>query len=176
MNQLTALLIIDVQLGMFEENDPVYAGEILLQTIQSLIDRAHQNQTPIIYVQHIGSEGHPLEPSAPGWPIHPAIQPAVGEPVVHKKHPDSFQDTKLQALLKANNIQRLIVAGIQTDYCVDTTCRRAYSLGYEVVLVEDGHSTWDAGGLTAEQIIAHHNLVIGDWFATLKPAAEIDFA
>ena len=95
--------------------------------------------------------------------------------MVQKRHPDAFQDTNLQRELESRGIERLIVTGIQTEYCVDTTCRRAYSLGYGVTLVEDAHSTWDTDLLTAPQIIAHHNDVLGGWFAELKEAREIEF-
>ncbi len=72
-------------------------------------------------------------------------------------------------------IKKLIVGGIQTEYCVGTTSRRAYSLGYEVTLVEDGHSTWDNKHITAKQVIAHHNTTLDGWAVTLKPAKEIQF-
>jgi len=95
--------------------------------------------------------------------------------VVQKRHPDAFQDTNLQRQLEAKGIARLIITGIQTEYCIDTTCRRAYSLAYDVTLVKDAHSTWDTDRLTAPQIIAHHNNVLSGWFAQLKEASEIYF-
>ena len=175
MKENTALLVIDVQMGMFEENDPVYRGEELLETISSLIAQARATGVPVVYVQHSGSEEDPLNPKAPGWPIHPAIAPREGEWVIHKHHPDSFQETDLQHELETRGIKRLIIAGIQTEYCVDTTCRRAYSLGYDVTLVQDGHSTWDSQDLRAPQIIAHHNAVLGGWFAKLQAARNVEF-
>jgi nicotinamidase-related amidase len=175
----TALLIIDVQKGMFESPvmPPVYAGEQLLETLGGLIEQARAAQVPVIYIQHNGRpEGHPLAPGTAGWPIHPAIQPREGELVIQKLNPDAFQDTSLQAELEAAAIKKLVIAGIQTEFCVDTTCRRAYSLGYELTLVKDGHSTWDNDNLTAAQIIAHHNQTLGNWFATAKSASEVDLA
>ncbi len=171
----TALLIIDVQLGMFAENDPVYNCDALLMTLGDLIARARAASVPVIYIQHSGGENHPLKPGSPGWPIHSAIAPTEGELVIHKRHPDSFQETNLQHELGERGIKRLIVAGIQTEYCVDTTCRRAYSLSYDVTLVQDAHSTWDTEHLKAMQIIAHHNQTLGGWFVALKAAREIEF-
>jgi nicotinamidase-related amidase len=175
MKANTALLVIDVQMGMYEESDPVYRGEALLETIGGLIAKARAAGVPVIYVQHSGSEGHPLHPQAPGWPLHPAIAPLEGELVIHKHDPDSFQETDLQRELEARGIERLVVAGIQTEFCVDTTCRRAYSLGYDVTLVQDGHSTWDSQEFRAPQIIAHHNRVLGGWFASLEAASTVEF-
>ena len=80
MSSDTALLVIDVQNGMFAEDDAVYQGEGLLATIGDLLAKARAAQTPVIFIQHNGSPGHPLEPGGAGWPIHPAIAPAEGEP------------------------------------------------------------------------------------------------
>jgi len=170
-----ALLIIDVQLGMFHDDAPVHKGEDLLSTIGDLIARARAAEIPVIYIQHTGGRGHRLEPGTPGWPIHPAIAPVDGELIVHKHYPDSFQETNLHEELKARGIGRLIIAGIQTEYCVDTTCRRARSLGYDVTLVEDAHSTWDTDHLSASQIIDHHNQVLSGWFVTLETARAVNF-
>ncbi len=175
MNTDTALMIIDVQLGMFDETFPVYNGEALLGTVKGLLQRARAAGTPVIFIQHNGQGEDSLRPDLPGWAIHPAIQPAPGETVIQKDHPDAFQDTRLQSVLQGLGVKNLVVAGIQTEFCVDTTCRRAYSLGYTVTLAQDGHSTWDNEALTAPQIIAHHNLTLGGWFVKLLPAEEIRF-
>ena len=171
----TALLVIDVQKGMFAKDHLVYQAEELLATIGDLLAKARSAQVPVIYIQHNGGPGHPLEPGGAGWPIHPAIAPAEGEPVIGKATPDSFHETTLQAELEARGIVKLVVTGIQTELRVDTTCRRAASLGYQTMLVRDAHSTWDSRTLSAAQIIAHHNEALDGWFVTPKPASEIVF-
>ncbi|MDY6875692.1 MAG: isochorismatase family protein [Chloroflexota bacterium] len=93
--------------------------------------------------------------------------------VIQKRHPDASQDTGLQREIESRGIKRLVITGIQTEYCVDTTCRRAYSLNYESTLAKDAHSTWDTDLLSAPQIIAHHNEVLGGWFARLKETSEV---
>ena len=175
MHNNTALMIIDVQSGMFDDSDPVYKGNELLATVGALISRARTAGISVIYIQHDGGDNHPLRPDKPGWPIHAAIAPTQDDLVIRKRHPDSFQETSLQHELETRGIKHLVVAGIQTQYCIDTTCRRAYSLGYDVTLVQDAHSTWDTEHLKASQIIAHHNQVLGGWFVTLKTATEIQF-
>ncbi|MEO7910374.1 MAG: cysteine hydrolase family protein [Roseiflexaceae bacterium] len=175
MSSDTALLVIDVQNGMFAEDDPVYHGAELLATIGELLAKARAAEVPVIYIQHNGGPGHPLESGSEGWPIHPAIPPANGEPVIGKSTPDSFHETMLQAELEARGIVKLVVAGIQTELCVDTTCRRASSLGYQTTLACDAHSTWDSRTLSAGQIIAHHNDALKGWFVMPKPASEIRF-
>jgi nicotinamidase-related amidase len=103
------------------------------------------------------------------------VQLSQDDIVIIKNHPDAFQDTKLQKELESRDINKLVIAGLQTEYCIDTTCRRAYSLGYEVILVQDGHSTYDTEYLDAEKIITHHNQVLSNWFATLTSANEVQF-
>ncbi|MHA2364674.1 MAG: isochorismatase family protein, partial [Candidatus Hodarchaeales archaeon] len=72
-------------------------------------------------------------------------------------------------------IENLIIVGLQTEYCIDTTVRRAFSEEFNVTLVKDTHSTWNSSKLTAQQIIDHHNSILGDWFASLKAESQIKF-
>jgi len=168
----TALVIIDVQMGMFDEDEPVHNGEKLLQTLSNLINKARQANVPVIYIQHNDSQ---FVEGGPNWQIHPSIAPQAGELVVQKRTPDSFHKTNLKEELDKLGTKNLIVGGIQTEYCVDTTSRRAFSLGYDVTLVADGHSTWDNKYITAKQVIAHHNNTLDGWAVTLKPAEDIQF-
>lgn len=172
-----ALVVIDTQLGMFETPGvpPVPNGERLLHNIENLIRRAREAGATIIHVQHTDGPGQPLERGTDGWRIHPRVAPADGEPVVEKETPDSFLGTTLLEELESRGIGRLILAGMQTEYCVDTTCRRAFSLGYGVTLAADAHGTWDEGGLSAAQIVAHHNEVMGNGFAEVVSSGEITF-
>lgn len=175
MSNETALLIIDLQVCNFEGSTPVYGSSDLLSRVSRLIARARAVGAPVVYVQHCGPQGTVDQPGMPGWDIHPAVAPLEDDAVIQKRHPDAFQDTDLQRALESRGIKRLILTGIQTQYCVDTTCRRAYSLGYDVTLVKDAHSTWDTDHLTALQVIAHHNDVLGGWFAALKAASQVEF-
>ena len=174
-DRVRALLVIDVQVGMFNEADPVHDGGRLLGAVAGLLSRARAADAPVVFVQHDGRAGSGLAPGTPGHAIHPDVVPLDEEPVVHKTTPDAFFATELDATLRRRGVRELVVCGIQTDLCVDTTCRRASSLGYDVILARDAHSTWPRLGLSAEQIIAHHNDILCDWFATGQPADEIRF-
>ena len=67
--------------------------------------------------------------------------------------------------LQAAKVDHLIIGGNSTQFCIDTTCRRAVSLGYEVSLLADCHMTGDAGDLRFDQIIAHHNSTLNGFAA-----------
>jgi len=171
----TALLIIDMQVGNFSEPDPIYKGNELLAKVKNLITKARSAHTPIVYIQNNGSSGDPDAHGTLGWEIHLSIAPVEGDMVVQKQTPDAFHKTNLHHELEARRIKKLVIAGLQTEYCIDTTCRRAFSLGYKVILAKDAHSTWNSQCLTAQQIIDHHNQVLGGWFATLKNEKQIQF-
>ena len=168
----TALLVIDGQRNMFEP-DPVYQGDVVRNNIRSLIYRARAEKVPIIYMQNCGDPGEPDEPGTTGWVIHPELAPAKDDVVLKKHGPDSFHQTQLKNILKKRKANRLVIVGMQTELCVDTTCRRANTLGYDVVLVADAHSTFDSK-LSAAQIIDHHNDILQN-FAKVETAVSIQF-
>ena len=178
-NNSSALLIIDVQIGLVE----LMSAEVqsrALPKIKTLLTEARASRIPVIYIQHDGAQGHALETRTKGWKLYPSLKPADGECVIRKRESDSFFGTTLQQELEKRGIAHLIVAGAMTEYCVDTTCRRATSLGYDVMLAGDAHLTRDNEVLTAANIIAHHNLVLNDFGAgghvvRVKPTDEIEF-
>ena len=182
----TAVLVIDVQLGILSparsprEQQVAKALDETIVRIARLTDRARAAAVPVIYIQHDGGSGHRLEPGTPGWPIRPEIAPQPGEKVIRKRASDSFFETTLGAELAAAGIQRLVVCGCMTQYCVDTTVRRAVSLGYDVVLAADGHSTADTAAIPFETIISHHNALLDGFDAgahevRVCPSSEIRF-
>ncbi len=73
---------------------------------------------------------------------------------------DAFAGTPLQDLLKGWAVKRLVVGGYATEFCVDTTVRRASGLGFKITLLEDGHTTHNKAHLSAEKIREHHNLTL----------------
>ena len=175
MSKDTALVVIDVQGGVVGE---AYNLDEVLKNINLLLKRARSSGTPVIYVQHNEEGG--MEPGMPLWQILPEVKPHEGEPVVQKESPDSFYDTHLQQELEARGIKRLVITGGQTQYCVDTTTRRAVSEGYEVLLASDAHTTEDSETLPAEQIIAFYNETLngfraGEHRVRVQPASEIQF-
>lgn len=181
-----ALVIIDVQnaildgLGGDRAAETAAALDSTVARIASLIARARSSRVPVIYVQHDGPAGHRLEPNQPGWNIRTEIAPAYEEPVVRKRSCDAFFETSLEAHLNARNAHTLIVAGCMTQFCVDTSVRRAVTQGYDVVLAADGHMTAGSGGLSFEQIIAHHNRLLDGFSAgrrsvSVRPVAGISF-
>ena len=174
MSDDLALLVIDVQQGLFDEG--AFEPERLLTQVKTLIDHARSSDVPVIYVQHNEDPeyGGSLVAGQPGHAIHAAIAPQVGDAIIQKFNPSSFQDTNLQDVLAEKGIKRLVLSGMQTEMCVDSTCRDAYARGYNVTIASDAHTTMDNNVLKADQIIKHHNATLR-MFAKIKPTEEITF-
>lgn len=165
----TALLVIDVQQGMFDSDPPIHNGPELISHINQAIQKAREESFPIIFIQHNGPEASPLQKGTPGWSIHPEMPHA--KITIEKHTPDSFYQTELQNKLNEWNVNHLVLSGIQTEACVDTTCRRAFAEGYQVTLLTDAHSTFDKDEISAVQIKNHHNQVLR-WFSDTLSVQE----
>jgi nicotinamidase-related amidase len=151
----TALLVIDVQndvVGGAHNRDGVVAN------IATLVDKARAEDAPVIWVQH-SSDDMPV--GSDGWQYVPELKQDEAEPVVHKRYPDSFEETDLEAVLAERKIGSLIVAGAQTDECIRSTLHGAIVRGYDATLVDDAHTTEDLspwGAPPPDKVIAHTNL------------------
>lgn len=179
MSTQSALLVIDVQRGLCEGKYAAFEADALVKRLNVLAKKARADKVPVIWIHH-EEEGGPLEHGTEGWQLAKGLESAPDDILVRKTTPDSFLRTGLERLLKTHQIDRLVVCGMQSDFCVDTTTRRALALGYPVDLVSDGHSTLDNSHLTAAQIIAHHNETLShmDSFGPkvrLVPCADVRF-
>jgi nicotinamidase-related amidase len=154
--QSTAVLVIDVQTGLFSARRPLHDGANVVERIRALTDRAHTAGVPVVYIQD--NDVGPID--SPAWQLHPRLAPRPADLYVRKPYSDSFYQTELHRLLAERAISRLVAAGCKTDACVDATSRRAISLGYDVTLVADGHTTDDNEFLTGAQSIAYYNIVL----------------
>lgn len=167
-----ALLIIDIQNGFFDdEKQPVFNENLLIKNINRLLKKFRKNHEPVIFMRHTDTDE--LKPVSMAWQIYQKVEFQQGDYFLNKETPDCFLNTGLEPLMKDIGISSLIIAGLQTNYCVDTTCRSAYSKGIPVVLASDAHSTYGNEFMDAETTIRYHNKIIGRWFASLKTTEEI---
>jgi len=156
MSDRTALLVIDMQIGLVEG---AFRADAVLDRIADLIGGARRAHVPVIHVQHHHATYTPLKAGAATWHLHPRVAPEEGERVIGKTASDAFYESPLLDELRRLDVTHVVVTGMQTEFCVDTTCRRAISAGLNVTLVSDARTTIDAT-LSAESIIAYHNAVL----------------
>lgn len=173
----TALLVVDMQRNMFEHTPSVADGIELLATVSGLIARARTAGAPVVFVRNCGGPGDPDERGQEGWELAPALPRLAAEPIVDKKANDAFEGTNLGALLKARGVRRLVVAGLQSEFCIQATCRGGHKRGYAVTLVADAHGSFDLdGGPSALDLIARENAALAaDGVVELVPAAQVRF-
>lgn len=139
----TALLIIDVQNDYFEEGlFPLEGAVEALENITTILELFRQGQLKVIHVKHVSlREDAPFfRPNTKGCEIHSLLTPREDEAVVIKHKPDSFSGTSLDKLLKEQEIETLVVVGMMSHHCVDTTVRSA-SNDYKMVVIHDGCAT-----------------------------------
>lgn len=155
----SALLVIDVQRGLFDHEPRPFEAYEVIHRINQLAQSAREAAAPVIFIQH-ERHGSSLEYQSENWQLAAELFSEPDDLFVRKTTPDSFLHTNLHDLLQANGIEHLVISGYACEFCVDTTTRRAAALGYGVTLVSDGHTTQDKPHATAASIRAHENATL----------------
>jgi nicotinamidase-related amidase len=151
-----AMLIIDVQQVLCSGEQGAYEVERVIDRVNLVSRKARAGGALVVVIQH-ETQGGAMDYGTENWKLAPALETHASDVFIRKSATDSFHRTELHEFLQSREITSLVICGLQSEFCVDTTTRRAMALGYPVVLVSDGHSTVDNGILSAAQIIAHHN-------------------
>ncbi|MDP3349290.1 MAG: cysteine hydrolase family protein [Hydrogenophaga sp.] len=155
----TALLIIDVQQGLCEGEGRAFESDEVIGRINGVAARVRSAGWPVVFIQHESKAGY-LEHGSREWQLADGLLAEAGDLRLRKTTPDAFQGTDLDARLKADGVSELIVCGMHTEFCVDTTIRRALAMGYPVTLVSDAHTSAGNAVLTPRLVIEHHNATL----------------
>jgi nicotinamidase-related amidase len=155
----TAVLVIDVQQGLCEGPDAAFDCPGTIGRINVVLRKARAAGAPVIFIQHESKSGY-LEYGSSAWQLARGLDVHDTDIKLRKTTPDSFLGTDLQRLLQKSGTTGLVVCGMHTEFCVDTTTRRALALGYPVVLVADAHTSAGNSAITPQQVIAHHNATL----------------
>lgn len=137
-----ALMLVDVQRNMLEPPTPVPAAASTREALQDLLLRARGAGALVIHVQNDGPAGEPDEPGTDGWQL--VFPVGVGELIVRKDRPDTFAaNPALVKDLAAKEITEVVVAGMQSNYCVAESSRGALKRGLQAILASGAHATYD---------------------------------
>ena len=177
----SALLVIDMQKFFLEPGSPTFTcgGLAILATVKRLIDAFRAAGRPVVYSRHVhkadGSdagimgwwwEGMCIEGS-PESEVHDDIAPRADERVIFKRRYSAFYNTELETVLRCLKVEDLVVSGIMTNLCCESTARDAYYRDYRVFFPADA-----TGSVTEEMHLASLlNLAYG--FAQVTTAATI---
>ena len=168
----TALLVIDVQQAMIDER-PARMDEFMLN-LKLLIDAAHRSGTEIVYVRHDGGEGDLLAYGTPGWQLEKSLIPRSDERVFDKRFGSAFRQTGLHDYFAKQDITRLVVCGMQTEYCIDTSIKVAFEFDYEVIVPAGATTTYANPFLSGEKLINYYERMI--WHEPLARVIPVEDA
>jgi nicotinamidase-related amidase len=154
-----ALLIIDVQQGLFDDAPRPFEADAVLDRINALTAKARAAGSPVVWIQHERPEGF-LAHESESWQLQSRLVTAPGDKRLRKTTPDSFLRTPLQEWFTQWGTQQVVICGYASEFCVDTTTRRAAAQGFAVVLAADAHTTHDKDHASAAQIRTHHNTTL----------------
>jgi Amidases related to nicotinamidase len=140
----SALVLIDIQNDYFAGGkSELFMPEKAAENAKILLDYFRQKNIDIFHIQHIStnSKNGFFQPNTEGASIHPLVFPTPNEPILVKHTPDSFIETGLEQELRARQIELLVICGMMSHMCIDTTVRAAKRLNFTVILAEDACTT-----------------------------------
>jgi nicotinamidase-related amidase len=151
----SALIVIDVQVNVVKD---AYLRDEKVANIAAAVAKARAASVPVIWVRH-SAEDLPIGSDA--WQIAPELIPFDGEPIIEKRYRSSFIETNLDEVLAELKVSLLYICGAETNNCVRHTAMGALDNGYDIVLLEDAHTTtsfeWDGFVVDAARTIDEQN-------------------
>ena len=168
------LLVVDVQKGIADEE--LYAYETFMDRTARLIDAARRNHVEVVYVQHDAGPGSGLSAGDEDFEIADRVKPEAGEKVFVKTINSCFGNKDFAAYMEQQEDKRLMVIGLQTNWCIDCTVKSAFERGYEVIIPEGSNSTFDNDYMTGETTVRYYNEDVWEEIAdvvSMKEAVEL---
>jgi len=176
----SALLLIDIQNDYFPGHKMELAGSIQAAAAAArLLAEFRKQKWHIYHIQHISTQPGAtfLLPDTSGVEIYQTVRPFPTEPVITKHFPNSFRDTELLQRLKSDKVSSLLICGMMSHMCVDTTVRAAFDLGFSSIVTHDACATRDLifneVSVPAKLVHAAYMAALGAVFAKVKGVDEI---
>lgn len=163
-----ALLLIDLQKQQVAENP--FDLETKLALWQNAIAACRQKGIPIIFVRHHDQE---LVYGSAGWQLLDSLAIEAGDKIVDKAFGSAFKETDLDAYLTEQCISSLILAGMATNFCVDTTAKVAFELGYQVTILKGGTTSSYTGPMSGQDMIDYYETLWSWTVATVQTLEDL---
>ena len=164
------LLVVDMQKCLVDEE--LFDYDSFVEKTAKLIDAARKNRVEVIYVQHDAGPGSGLSAGDEGFEIADQVSPEKGEKVFVKTINSCFGNAEFGEYMEHQEDKRLMIIGLQTNYCIDATVKSAFERGYEVIIPEGTNSTFDNDYMTGETTVRYYNEDIWDSVADVIPFEE----
>ncbi|MHB8108067.1 MAG: cysteine hydrolase family protein [Candidatus Cryosericum sp.] len=176
----TALLLVDIQREYFAGGAlPLEGAAEAAAQAKKLLAHARYNHVPAVFVQHLSlsDKATSFVPGSAGVSLYTSIRPFPGEAVIRKHYPNAFRETNLLELLRADGVSRLIICGMMTHMCIDTTTRAANDNGFDCIVAADACATRDLafGGETVTAALVQRTFLaaLDGTFASVMSTDEI---
>ena len=157
------LLVIDMQNGLVDEE--LYNYDAFVEKTVQLISAARKNHVEVIYVRHDAGPGSGLSAGDEGFEIADQVSPEEGDKVFVKTINSCFGNREFREYMEQQEDKRLMIIGLQTNYCIDATVKSAFERGYEVIIPEGTNSTFDNDYMTGETAVRYYNEDVWDGVA-----------
>jgi nicotinamidase-related amidase len=151
-------MVVDVQNALVKAHP--YNEQKVIENIKKLLNTARDNNKEVVYVRHDDGRGTDLEQGTEGRQIYEDIAPKDSELIFEKQYNSSFFKTGLRQYLESKGIDTLIIAGLQTEYCIDATIKSAFDYGYEIIIPEETNTTFDNEFLAGDKLYEFYNYKI----------------
>ncbi|MFT3791246.1 MAG: cysteine hydrolase [Rudaea sp.] len=155
---MSVMVVVDVQVGIMKE---VWEAQRIIKNVSLAVERARSEAVPVIWVQHSNQE---LPEGSVQWQWVPELVPAEGELLIHKKYNSAFEQTPLDSELANLGVTHIVLAGVETNWCIRATAYGALDRGYDLTLVKDAHSAVsmqiDGIAIEAESVIHELNIAM----------------
>ena len=152
------LLVIDVQKGITDRR--LYSFDTFIERTAGLIDAARKNGVEVIYVQHDDGPGSGFSAGDADFEIADQAAPQNGEKTFTKTICSCFGNKELTRYLEQQEDKRLMIAGLQTEYCIDASVKSAFERGFKVIIPEGANSTFDNDYMTGEAVCRYFNKAV----------------
>ena len=149
------LLVIDMQKGLVDED--LYAFDTFIDRTVRLVDTARKNSIEVIFVQHDAGLDSGMSIGDENFEIIDQIAPKEGEKVFIKTINSCFGNNEFKEYVENLDDKRLMIVGLQTNYCIDCTVKSAFERGFEVIIPEGTNSTFDNDYMTGETTVRYYN-------------------
>ena len=160
------LLVIDVQKGITDSR--LYNYDSFIERVVKIVDTARANGVEIIYFQHDDGPGTGFSVGDKIFEIDDRIAPAEGDKVFIKYVYSCFSNKEFAEYIDGLDDKDLMIVGLQTNYCIDSTVRSAYDRGYHVIIPEGTNSTFDNDYMDRETTFKYYNESMWPgWFAEI---------
>ena len=149
------LLVIDMQKGLVDED--LYAFDTFTERTAQLVHAARKNNVEVIFVQHDAGPDSGMSAGDKAFEIIDRITPAEGEKVFVKTINSCFGNKDFREYMERQSDRRLMIIGLQTNYCIDATVKSAFERGYDVIIPEGTNSTFDNDYMSGETTVRYYN-------------------